>query len=338
MKKIIPLFCCLLLLTACDLNKKSRLAADTLRISIDPPTIGSAVVVNSTVTLRAVCTSGTSSDVNVSPTWSVENNLGVFTPAKGKNTVFKAGTAGFGHIYATVDPVRSAGVALTVISSVTVSTGTTPVVPSTGTTNSTAYYIYSYLVHGFNTDLSNYGPPAYNVVGTNYGGTPVVGITVGLDTTQKINGTEPMISTYTVTFGDDYADWFVTFSTPKDMSAYSAGYLIFDVQSSVDLQVGILSSNINANTNNAKVYLSSYGTVTGTSFTTISIPIADLVALQPGTDLTQITNPFIVAVIASHVGVTGTPQSNQFWIDNIRWGNSLPGGALKKQNIKRTAK
>lgn len=306
MKKIIPVLFCLLVLSACDTTKRDRLSADTLRISTDPTTIPVTMVFSSTMTLKAICSSPKSSDVDVSPTWSVENKLGVFTPAQGKSTVFTAGTtAGTGKIFATVGSVRSAGLTLSVGAS------TSPVVPV-----STIYYIYSDQINGFNTDLATVGPN-FDVAQIFTGGSGIHLMGLQKDTINKSEGTQSLVSTYTVTAGDDYVGWFATFTTPKDMSVFSAGHLKVDVMSSVDLQVGIRSNNINANSNTAKVFLSAYGSVNGSGFTTISIPIAALVAAHPGTDLTQVKDAFIVAVIGSHVGVPKNDQS--FWIDNVRW-------------------
>lgn len=102
-------------LAACDTAKRDRLSADTLRIVIDPGVVPGAMVFNSTMTLRALCSSAKSSDVDVTPTWTVENNIGVFTPVQGKTTVFKAGTTvGAGKVYAAVGSIRSAGVSFAV--------------------------------------------------------------------------------------------------------------------------------------------------------------------------------------------------------------------------------
>lgn len=117
MKRILLLTLCLCSLSACDTAKRSRLSSDTLRISIDPPSLAQ-MVFNSTMTLTAVCRSPQSSDPDVTPVWTVENNLGTFAPATGKKVVFTAGSIiGTGAIYASIGSVRSPALSVSVAQS-----------------------------------------------------------------------------------------------------------------------------------------------------------------------------------------------------------------------------
>ena len=121
MKKTLLLALCLSIMPAiaCT-SKKSKLAADTLVIAVDPVTV--SVSTGAAKSLTAICKSASSSDANISPSWTVDSNLGSFSPKSGKTTTFTAGTAvGTGKIYATYSGVI--GTAKVTISSGASTTG-----------------------------------------------------------------------------------------------------------------------------------------------------------------------------------------------------------------------
>lgn len=104
-KKIIPLIFLLLFAVGCD-KKKERIANNTMSLAIDPPQT-QAVAYGSQMPLKAVA-SNARGNVDVNPTWSVENNMGTFNPAQGKETTFIAGnSSGTAKIYACYGNVRA---------------------------------------------------------------------------------------------------------------------------------------------------------------------------------------------------------------------------------------
>jgi hypothetical protein len=292
MKKMMLCVSVLLLaaLSACT-SKNDRLSADTLTISIDPSTPQS-VAVGGTLSLKAICKSAKTDNVDISPAWSAENSMGTFSPASGKSTTFTAVTASTGSIYATYSGVR--GSVLVTVTSASSGGG--------GGGSSVSYTIYD---DSFASDLD--APGAFN------GGSD--SIVLSADTSAKSQGTQSFLSTFTVT-SSGWAGWYVSASTTKGMSAYSSGHLQFDIRSAYDIQVGIRSNNINSGTNSAKKYISAYITPDGTQFKSVSIPIADLVNAQAGTDLSQMKDMFIATAVGTQ---TGAQTSKNFWIDNIRW-------------------
>jgi len=280
-------------------SKNDRLSADTLTISIDPST-SQSVAVGGTLSLKAICKSAKTDNVDISPAWSAENSMGTFSPASGKSTTFTAVTASTGSIYATYSGVR--GSVLVTVTSASSGGGGSGGGGSGGGGSSVSYTIYD---DSFASDLD--APGAFN------GGSD--SIVLSADTPAKSQGTQSFLSTFTVT-SSGWAGWYVSASTTKGMSAYSSGHLQFDIRSAYDIQVGIRSNNINSGTNSAKKYISAYITPDGTQFKSVSIPIADLVNAQAGTDLSQMKDMFIATAVGTQ---TGAQTSKNFWIDNIRW-------------------
>ena len=107
------LVCAVMIGFASCTQKKDRLSSNTLSITAEPSTL--SVQAGQQVQLSATCISAKSDNVSISPSWSVEHNLGTFSPASGKATTFTAGSvSGSGNIYATYGDIRSAAVSLTV--------------------------------------------------------------------------------------------------------------------------------------------------------------------------------------------------------------------------------
>jgi hypothetical protein len=296
MKKILFSVLCIAVvgLVSCT-QKKNRITSDTLAIAIDPPSV--SISTGAAQALKAICTVNGNSVTTV-PVWSVDSSVtpaGVFSSANGQSIIFTAGpTACTGKIYATVSNVK-AGVSFAIY----------------GSTPASAGSIYSLYDSGvFNSDLANPGLAYYS------------GDTIGL-ATDLVNHSAFQTQSFEATFTlndavNSWADWAVSEKTPKNMIAYSYGYIRFNIRSSYDIQIGIRSSNISANTNTAKQYISQYGwsAASGASFQSVVIPVNDLVTAPAGTDLTQMVDMFIAAAVASRIGA----QTNQsFWIDNIRW-------------------
>ncbi|MCB4792309.1 MAG: hypothetical protein LHV68_10560 [Elusimicrobia bacterium] len=286
MRKLIAfLMIFIFIASACE-KKRDRLSDNTFSIAIDPATAVNIYSGNS-VNLKAVCRSAQSNDVNGNPVWSVDKNLGTFTPSSGRSTVFKAGSSpGNGKIYASYSSVV-ANVAL----NVTASSGST----------AGSYIIYS---DQFSTDLS--------APGTFDDGVSLIILSV---TSLSSEGLQAFKAVFSVVAGG-YTGWFVSENTSKDMSAYSSGYLRFDIMTDYDIEIGIRSNNTNSGTNSAKKFISSYATPNGSSFQPVAIPISDLKAAEPTLDLSQMKDMFIASALGSHIGA----QTNRvFIIDHIRW-------------------
>jgi hypothetical protein len=86
------------LISGCT-SKKDRINENTITIAVDSSS--STVHTGSTLNFTAICKNSSSDNLDIAPTWSAENNLGTFSPTKGKTTTFTAGsTEGTGKIYA----------------------------------------------------------------------------------------------------------------------------------------------------------------------------------------------------------------------------------------------
>lgn len=113
-KKILYIDCfiIILLLSAC-VTKKDRLTDNTTAILIDSSS--TTIKVNGVQQFKAICRNPKSDNVDINPSWSVENNLGSFNPDKGKVTNFTAVKAGTGKVYATYSGV-SGSIGIEVVS------------------------------------------------------------------------------------------------------------------------------------------------------------------------------------------------------------------------------
>jgi hypothetical protein len=275
-------------------SKKEQLTASTLTIAIEPASV-STLSAGGQIQLTANCRSAKSDNVDIAPTWSVENNLGTFNPATGKITVFTAGSGnGAGNIYASYADVRSAGLSITVGSGAPIETGS----------------IFTIFNDNFSTELA--APGAFT---DDYG----LGSTIALaaNTSDRSEGTKSFSATYSIS-SVGWSGWYVAVagSAMKNMSAYTGGHLRFDIKSAYDIQIGIRSNNVDSGLNPAKKYLSDLSiTPDGAHFQSVSIPISLLVGGNT-TDLTQMKDMFIAAAVGSQ---TGAQTNKTFLIDNIRW-------------------
>ncbi len=267
-------------------SRKDRLTSNTMNITIDP-CAGQILGTGTTLSLNAVCRSPSAAAVDIQPEWSVENDLGTFSNSSGRATVFTAGPAtGSGNIYATYKGVI----------------GQVNIIVKTANNDIGATTVYS---DTFATGLDQ--PGAFWEYGDS--------ILLSTDNTASSEGIKSFKAIYTID-GAGWAGWYIASLSQKDMSGYASGYLKFDIKSAYDIQIGIRSSNVSSNVNNAKRYVSQYALLDGTSFVPVSIPIADLIAGQPSTDLTKIEDVFIATAMGSKIGAK---TNKSFWIDNIRW-------------------
>ncbi|RLD18986.1 MAG: hypothetical protein DRI36_00060 [Caldiserica bacterium] len=97
---------CVLIFLVSSCSKKNKLLENTLEIIISPSSV--SISTGTSIELTATGKSAKSDNVDIDPVWSVTNNLGTFTPDKGKKVIFTAGnSAGSGVIRATEEDVYS---------------------------------------------------------------------------------------------------------------------------------------------------------------------------------------------------------------------------------------
>lgn len=271
MRKLL-LSCSFLLLTALSacVSKSERLSSDTLTIAIDPST-PQTVAVGGQIALKAVCRSAKSDNVDVNPSWSVENSLGSFSAAAGKTTTFTAGAAGTGNIYASYQGIRGA-LSLTVGSGGGGSSGYTLLADAGASTDlkSVSGSIMQYFDGG---DGSVDGPPWT--------------ITV-LDDAPGCSVDSTKCAKVIYTNGAGYwGGFFLEFNTARNMSAYSK--LTFYVKSdgpNVKFIIKIKdSSNIER-----QVFSTSYVTTTA-SWQKVEIPLSAF----SGVNTASLSIPFVLA-------------------------------------------
>lgn len=144
------------------------------------------------------------------------------------------------------------------------------------------------------------------------------------DNTTSTEGSESMKATYDIV-GDGWGSWYCEEGGPdrnerKNMMEYEAGYLVFDVKTEVDLEIGIRSSNIPAGNEKSKGMLSEYGILLDGQWQEVYIPLSDFKLKEPELDFKRIEVYFNVAVVGKKVGAA----SGEFWIDDVRWLTQSP--------------
>lgn len=87
----------------------------------------------------------------------------------------------------------------------------------------------------------------------------------------------------------------------KDMSAFGAGYIRFDIRTPVDVQIKLEST-----TGTKLFWVSTKGVALDDAWHSVAIPIADFIGL----DLTNITVP---------AGFHATSNGFTYYVDNVRW-------------------
>lgn len=235
MKKYNVVIFLLLLGIMAGCSKKERLNSNTLTITLEPTT-PQTLAAGQNLSLKAICRSAKSDNVDISPTWSVENNIGTFNPTSGKETVFTAGSsAGTGNIFATFGDIRSAGL------SMTVSGGGSGTPSNYYGLYSETYVSPSYSAVKF--DIAN--PP--DADGASLGQWGAATLSEGTGVNEKTEGTKGLKCDivadggWWVQFGSDNTVGFGAgdIKTGKNMSYYSGGNLKFDVRTSQDINIKI---------------------------------------------------------------------------------------------------
>jgi hypothetical protein len=112
--------------------------------------------------------------------------------------------------------------------------------------------------------------------------------------------------------------WFVDEPLPnRYMKFYETGYLRFSVKTPVDLEITIRSSNINPNTNRAKIRLSELGVPLDNQWHDVVVALSDLSSRQTGFDFSRMKTYFVIGTTA---GILGHDASNIiFDVDHVRW-------------------
>lgn len=302
MKRLLLLALCLCSLSACDTAKRSRLSSDTLRIAIDPPAVNGVIVFNSTMTLNAVCRSPQSPDPDVTPVWTVENNLGTFDPATGKKVIFTAGSIiGTGAIYASIGSVRSPALSISVAH-------------STSAVVKTVLPIYSdegLIAVGIHIpDIYKWGQKDSVIPGT---GNP------GL--TESSGGGAPGDAAAYMTDPsgvESYVGWGITLDKndttfKADFAAYAAGTIKFYLKTNRALagfeRVFINVEEANKTKNPPLVITAGYGwNHAVSSWQEVTVPVADIT----GVNLANIHLPFEITVDNLSSPITMD-------VDDVRW-------------------
>ena len=295
MKRLLLLALCLCSLSACDTAKRSRLSSDTLRIAIDPPAVNGVIVFNSTMTLNAVCRSPQSSDPDVTPVWTVENNLGTFAPATGKKVVFTAGSIiGTGAIYASIGSVRSPALSISVAH-------------STSAVVKTVLPIYSdeglIAVGTHIPDIYKWGQGGNaGLAELTGGGAPGDGITY----------------MYNPSGVENYVGWGITLDKndtmfTADFTAYAAGSIKFYLRTSRPLagleEVFINVEEAGGTKNPALIITAAHGwNHAVASWQAVSVPVADIT----GVNFANVHLPFEITIRNLSSAITMD-------VDDVRW-------------------
>jgi hypothetical protein len=239
----------LLLLTsvvACDRKDMKLTSSNITAIAIDPWG-AQKITEGSTLTLKAVCTGA---EETTAPAWSVENNLGTFDPATGKETVFTAGkTPGTGRIYATYGCVRGE-------TTVTVGNGSGTTTTNTGTgggcgggtTSGWFYGLFSetFVVPGILLDTDSSRFEGGGCIGVWPDGNNTL-LAEATQPGEMSEGTKALKCTVGILGG-----WWIQFGSDdlpglsekdiiaaRDMSSFANGSLKFDVRSSKDVLIKV---------------------------------------------------------------------------------------------------
>jgi len=118
---------------------------------------------------------------------------------------------------------------------------------------------------------------------------------------------------------NNYAGWYIADPAGTDLSGKN--FLQFEIKvhpliSPKSLQLGIRSRNVRSDENRAKIFLSDLGIeVLPDNYITVSIPVSMLQEKEPNLDLAQVTELFIIAVVAPTYDVEDLPV----WVRSVRW-------------------
>jgi hypothetical protein len=326
--RIIPLLFCLLFVVSCS-QKNDRIVSHTVAVAVDPSTT-QTVAAGSRVQLKASVTGASETDIK--PVWSVENNLGTFDPAQGKETTFTAGTsAGTAKIYATYGGVRGeTSIVIACPGSTGGSTGTGGTGGSTttggsgggcggsgGSFSGSFYGLFSetYRLPGILLDTNSSRFPDGGCIGV----WPEGGCTTLSDGTQPGEMSEGLKG-LRCDVSDGGGGWWIQFGSDdlsglsktdvmvaKDMSAFSGGSLKFDVRASNDVLIAVKWGD-GTPLPNAYYTLRELGIPHDDRWHSVSIQLSRFA----GIDFHKIKVPASFSAAPGCVDFT-------FYIDNVRW-------------------
>lgn len=297
MKKTLVFLLMLSLLPALACGKKNRASSDTLTISVDAAT--QSVAAGGTLPLRAICRSPKSNDVDVSPTWSVTDNLGTFNPAAGKATTFTAGsTVSTGTIYATYSGIQGA---------LAIAVGGAAPPPPPPPDGTVAFYSDAGLHAdaGHEPDIIAWaGPGGYTLEEISGGGAAPDPSKFERDTSDA-----------------PWFGWGITLDKndntyTKDMSAFSSGHIKFYIKTSrafvgtEKVFINVQEANVGgaAGPKSPNLSLSAYFDSSNPAWQEVSIPLSAIT----GVNLSRILNPILL-------GTADMVDPMTIDVDYIRW-------------------
>ena len=272
-----PLF----IMGACT-SKKSKLTANTLTITIssDPATTTGLTASTGQLKLTAVCKSAKSTDVDISPTWTVTSTLGSFSNAAGKATTFTAGaTAGSGSIYATYGSV---------VSTIAFSIGA-------GGGGGTGYVIYADA--GASTDIKSTAGNIFQYFDGGDGSANAAPWLIDVAAGGAGCAVDPVNCskvTYTGTLAGEWGGFYLELNAAKDVTAYTK--LTFYVKGGAGgetYQIKMKGGGTEVGVNST-----SYVTMT-TSWQKVTIPFTDFGAVS----FASLQNCFTMAFVGNTPGV-----------------------------------
>lgn len=273
-------------------QKKNRLTANTLVITMDPST-DQTVASGGTLRLTAICKSAKSDSVDISPVWTIDSGLGSLANASGKANTFTAGTtAGTGGIYATYGDVTSS---VTVTVSVSGGGGG----GGGGGTPLTGYIIYADA--GASADIAAPGGFIFQYFDGGDGSpnaAPWLIDAAAGGAGCSVDPTDCTKVTYTGTLGGEWGGFYFALNAAKDFTAYSS--LTFYVKGAVGGETYQIS--IKGGGNEHVVSNTSYAATT-TSWQKITIPFTDFTHAAPVVNFASVQNCFIMSFVGNTPGV-----------------------------------
>ena len=299
-------FCCLLftvygllftvyglLFTVFACQKRSKLIADTLVIAVEPSS-PQIVAPGAELSLEAFCRNSATNNADISPEWTVQNNLGSFSKATGKRTVFTAGnSAGSGKVFVSYQGMTGE-LAVTV-----------------GSAINTIYGLYSDtytspLYAALKFDTPNPGDVNGGCMGAWDGATISAGTTAGQYTegSQGLKcGIGAIPGGWWMQFGsNNTAGYNSDAKVPTDMSSYSGGNIKFDAKTSKEITIKVEwtggSKELRLNADLSMPLDNDWHSIT--------VPLTNFT----GIDLANITIP---------AGFHTTNTIFVYYIDNVRW-------------------
>jgi hypothetical protein len=313
--RAVPLLFLVLFVAACDQKKDGITSSNTMAISVDPAT-PQTVTAGSRIPLKAAFT-GSAVSADVSPAWSVENSLGTFEPAQGKETTFIAGSAaGTGKIYATYGSVR--GETTVTVGCPGNTGGTTGSGGSTGGCDNLGptfgLFSETYIAPGLLLDTDSSRFRNGGCLGVWPDGERTV-LCAGTQQGEMSEGLQSLKCTVGTSGG-----WWLQFGSDdvpglseddvmkaKDMSSFAGGTLKFDVKTTKDVLIALKWGEGNP-LPNAYYTLRELGVPHDGQWHSVSIPLSRF----SGLDLKQVKIPASFSAAPGCIDFT-------YYVDNVRW-------------------